>query len=452
MKFNFKHYKNLDSKNKRILKNTILTFVVKAGATIISLFMLPAYMRFFDNQDILGLWFTALSILSWFLVFDLGVGNGLRNYLVKAFADNNKDDINKYISSAYIIVSIIVLIVSIIGYVSFGYLDWNKIFNVDKTLVTNYTLLLLIRVLFTGIMLQFLLRLISSILMAMQKPALPNFIALLSNVLLLFFLVTIQSSSVSINLRNLSLINVLTSTIPLLVITIIVFRTQLNNFFPRLKYYSKEHASKIMKLGGAFFWIQIMYLIISNTNEFLVNGLIGSKYVVDYKIYYSLFGLVGVLFSLALAPIWSEVTEAIAKAEITWIKNIYHKFFKLALLASLGLLLLVFAMQYIVDFWLNDKTIIINPFYSVIFALSTMMVMWTAIVSSFVNGLGKLKIQFYFLTIGALLNVFLSIFLSKIYGLWIVVVISNILSLLPYCIVQTIWLNRYFKTNFIKDK
>jgi len=441
-KFN---YKNIDVKNKRLIKNSLLTYFVKGGAIIISIFMLPAYMRFFENPDILGLWFTALSILSWFLVFDLGVGNGLRNYLVQSFEENNQDDIKKYISSAYFIVGTVVFAISTFGYISFGYLDWNKILHVQTTVLSNDTLLSVVRIIFIGIMLQFLLRLISSILMAMQKAALPNFISLISSALLLLFLMMMTSSTITENLKNLSYINLLTSTVPLLLATIIVFRTKMKNFFPKIKYFSKLHAKNIMKLGGAFFWIQMMYLIISNTNEFLINGLIGSRFVVDYKIYYSLFSMIGVLFSIALAPVWSEVTGAITRGEIKWIRNIYYKFFKLGLLATLGLVIMIFSIQFIVDIWLKEKTIKINTTYSIIFALSTIMVMWSAIVSNFVNGLGKLKLQFIFLTVGAVLNVLISILLAKLFDVWIVIVIANILSLLPYCVIQTLWLNNYFK-------
>ena len=153
------------------------------------------------------------------------------------------------------------------------------------------------------------------------------------------------------------------------------------------------------------------------------------------------------MFSLALSSIWSEVTKVLAKAEIKWIKRLYHKFFKLALFAAIGLIVLIF----FVDIWLKENAIIINPIYSVIFALSTLVVIWTAIVSSFVNGIGKLKIQFYFLTIGAFLNIVLSVVLANVFKDWIVIVVANILSLLPYCIVQTIWLNRYFNIEFIKE-
>jgi O-antigen/teichoic acid export membrane protein len=436
---------NLDFKNKRLIKNTLFTFIVKGGATIISFFMMPAYMRFFENPDILGLWFTALSILSWFLVFDLGVGNGLRNYLVKSFTDNNDQDIKKYISSAYILVGAAVIIISILGYFIFSFIDWNKIFNVSKNVLTNNILLLVVRIIFIGIMLQFLLRLISSILMAMQKPAIPNFVGLISNSLLLLFLLFMNSSTIERNLINLSIVNMITTVIPLSIITLLIFSTKLKNYVPNFKFYSSIHVKNIVKLGGVFFWIQIMYLIISNTNEFLINWLIGSRFVVDYKIYNSLFGLIGTLFILALGPVWSEVTEAYAKSEINWIKKLYNRLFKLALIAVFGIIVLIFSVQFIVDIWLKERAIKMDIVYSIIFAGSVIMTIWSSILSSFIAGFGKLKIPFIYLTIGAALNILLSILFAKFLGTWIAIILANVFSLIPYCVFQTIWLNKYFK-------
>lgn len=36
--------------NKTIIKNTIGAFLVKGGGLLISLFKMPAYMKYFDNQ------------------------------------------------------------------------------------------------------------------------------------------------------------------------------------------------------------------------------------------------------------------------------------------------------------------------------------------------------------------------------------------------------------------
>lgn len=97
----FKLKKIINNENNRvILSNALGSLFIKGGALIISLLTMPAYIKYFNNQETLGLWFTILSVLMWVLAFDLGIGNGLRNHLVYALA--NKDNIlaKKYISSA----------------------------------------------------------------------------------------------------------------------------------------------------------------------------------------------------------------------------------------------------------------------------------------------------------------------------------------------------------------
>ena len=77
--------KGISEKNTIIYKNVIGAFAVKGASLILSLFTMPAYMRFFEDEQILGVWFTLLSVLSWILNFDLGIGNGLRNNLTSAW-------------------------------------------------------------------------------------------------------------------------------------------------------------------------------------------------------------------------------------------------------------------------------------------------------------------------------------------------------------------------------
>jgi len=162
--------------NKIIFFSMLGSFFIKGGSLVVSLFTLPAYLNYFNNQPILGLWFTVLSVLSWILTFDLGIGNGLRNHLVTTLVNNDLIKTRKYISSAYIIISIIVIIVSTISIVLFRFINWNLIYNIPPSVVSNETLNMTISIIFIGIMFQFLFTLITSILYAMQKSALTNFL------------------------------------------------------------------------------------------------------------------------------------------------------------------------------------------------------------------------------------------------------------------------------------
>ena len=157
--------------NKIILQNIIGTFLIRGIALIIAFFTLPAYISYFENQNILGLWFTILSVLTWILTFDFGIGNGLRNKLVKALVSKNKLLIKQYISSAYILIGTIIIIIAVLAILFFGHINWNVVFNIPQNIVSKKILSLTVYIVFLSIILQMFFKLINSILYALQKSA-----------------------------------------------------------------------------------------------------------------------------------------------------------------------------------------------------------------------------------------------------------------------------------------
>lgn len=55
-----------------------------------------------------------LSVLSWISLFDIGIGNGLRNKLAENLKNYDSLKTRKYVSSAYIMLTIIVMILMIV--------------------------------------------------------------------------------------------------------------------------------------------------------------------------------------------------------------------------------------------------------------------------------------------------------------------------------------------------
>ena len=83
-----------DPKSRELIKNIILSFGVKGLAILVSLVNMPIFMDYFEDSAVLGVWFTLLSMLNWILTFDLGIGNGLRNYLVIALEKKDEKSAN----------------------------------------------------------------------------------------------------------------------------------------------------------------------------------------------------------------------------------------------------------------------------------------------------------------------------------------------------------------------
>ena len=67
---------NLIKRNSQLLLNMAGMFGAKCLAMVVQLLTVPAYLSYFQEQTVLGVWYSLLSILNLVLTFDLGLGNG----------------------------------------------------------------------------------------------------------------------------------------------------------------------------------------------------------------------------------------------------------------------------------------------------------------------------------------------------------------------------------------
>lgn len=439
--------KNAGENDKIVYKNVVGAFLIKGCALFVTLFTLPSYIKFFNNDEVLGLWFTILSLLNWILNFDLGIGNGLRNHLSTSISQNNKDSTKRYISSAYISIGVIVVVLSGVFPIAVYDTDLNKLLSIDTVVVSEQALYITAVIVFVGVMLQFWLKLINSVLYALQKSSVNNFLVLCTNVMILVFARAYPSGANNENIIVMAIFHALAVAIPLLVATIYVFAGRLRYAIPKLKYFSKEHTKKVLSLGGVFFFIQIAYMIIMSTNEFLIAKTTDNASVVDYQAYYKLFSLGSTVFALALTPLWSVITKAKAEHNIGWIKSIYKKFILLGSLVCLGEIAIILVMKPVMNLWLGEAALPEMSFFiGIVFALLGCAMVMNGVFSSVANGIGNLKVQAVCFGLGALLKVPLAYAFVAMFDSWLGVVAANFVCMVIYCIAQPISFSRYFKS------
>ena len=440
--------RNAGENDKIVYKNVLGAFLVKGCALFVTLYTLPSYIKFFNNDEVLGLWFTILSLLNWILNFDLGIGNGLRNHLSTAISLGNKEDVKRYISSAYISIGAIVTVLSVIFPFVIYKVDLNNLLSIEKTEISPKALYITAVIVFVGVMVQFWLKLINSVLYALQKSSVNNFLVLCTNVMILVVAVVFLSGTNDRNIIVMAIVHAVAVALPLLVATVSVFAKKLRYAIPRIKYFSKEHGKKVLSLGGIFFFIQIAYMIIMSTNEFLITKTSGNADVVDYQAYYKLFSLASTVFALALTPLWSVITKAKAENNIGWIKSTYKKFMLLGGVFCIGEFGLVVLMEPLMKIWLGaDSLPEISYFSGIMCALLGCAMIMNGVFSNIANGTGELKVQAVCFGIGAVLKIPLSYILVSLLGSWNGVVLANIICMGIYCIIQPISLIKYFKNN-----
>ena len=429
--------------NKNILVNILGAFLVKGGSMLLTLFLLPAYIKFFGNDNILGIWYTILSIINWVLIFDLGIGNGLRNKLPKALADKNDKEAKTLVSSTYFSSAAVVVLIGIIGTLVIQLLNWNQILNIDEVELSSATLRYAIQIVFIGVLIQFVLKLVTSILYAIQRSGLVNFLTFLSNVIIFIVIKLLPPGDTEASLITISYFNILAVNLPLLVVSMILFMGKLKEVRPSLKFWSKDTTKAVLKIGLTLLWLQLVFMVISSTNEFLITAFCGPAAVVEYQIYFKIFNSVAAICSLVLIPIWSAVAKAQVEKRYEWIRKTYKLLLGFSVLALLVLLTIVIILQPIVNFWLKDKAITVSAYYAVIFALSGFIFLVHNVNTAIGNGFSYFKPQMIIMTLAAVLDIPLAWVLVQLTGGMIGVVLANIIVLLPFEILEPIFFFRY---------
>ena len=172
-------------------KNIIGLFALKGYSIVITLFLLPFSLFLLDDYKY-GVWITIFNILSWIQIFDIGIGNGLRNKFAEAIASNNIIEAKEYVSTAYFLMSGLSILLIVLFILPWNYINWATVFNVEKSLSNEISILIGIAFSFTAF--QFTLKLIDTLLMASHLPVLSSLILSISNslILLIFFLLKNQ--------------------------------------------------------------------------------------------------------------------------------------------------------------------------------------------------------------------------------------------------------------------
>lgn len=426
--------------NRALLGNISGMLLVKGAAALVVFFALPAYIRYFNDQAALGVWYTLLAVLNWMFFFDLGIGNGLRNKLAFSLEKGSAVESKRYISSAYALIGGCACLLCAGSFFFLPIVPWNVVFGISQQAVDQTTLYVSVQIVFVGVLLQFVLKLISSVLYAMQKSAMPNVMALISNVAILVYVVSNPEGGLDFKLISLSVVSAIANNAPLLVASVVVFGNRLRRARPSFRYVSASHAKSVLSLGAVFLLLQIASLVLGFTNEFLIAWLSGASDVVEYQVYFRVFSLFSTVALLVHTPLWSAVTQKMAQGNYAWVDKAHNAVLLLTLVMFAVMLLTIPLLQAIVDIWLGSDSIHMVLSYALAFAVSTGLVMWNNANCYIADGLGWLKPQLFLMTTGALLNIPLAWFLTDATGSWIGVVIANCISLVPICVAQPVYI------------
>ena len=418
------------SRDKNIFQQIKWSFVFK-GLAFLVYYVSISYQVKILGTELYGVWATLLSIVTWVVFFDFGLGNGIKNYLTKALAKNNIQEAKEIIMTGYASVAIISTIMFLLLLTVVNSFDLTKLFNTH--LLSDKQLKYIVITLFGFVFLHFIISFVKQFIFAIQKNALNEFeqflfYSLLLGMLLYIYYRQIHSILAVVLAYGISLI------ISKLLLTAIFF-TKNKHLTPTFKNFKKNIMGKLMNVGMAFFALQLVYIFILLSDKIIITQLLGPSQVTSYDIVYRIMSVVLVLHGVVNAPMWSAYTEAYNKNDIPWIKkNLKKMNYFIIILITIVVVLALFYKE-IVLLWIGKKLPIQT---SLVWAMGlyVIIVSWNNNHAFFVNAINKIKWQLYAYTIGAIVNIPLSIYFAKYMHLGNTgVVLATIISLSLFSVV-----------------
>lgn len=384
----FKAFHIKDTRNRMLRNNILFSGILKIISLSTSLLIIPITINYLNNE-IYGIWMTITSVLFWINTFDIGLGNGMRNYLTGAISRKDFNLGRRYISTTLALLTVIALTMAIIISVPMSILDFNQFFNTKALSNEGLRNALIVAIGFT--LLNFVVKNIGLIFVAMQKYAINDLLSVSGNVIALGIIYLLTKFTTG-NLLYVVLAYTATHSLIFMLAAIPLFIKH-PELRPSFKYFDKGLTRQIIGKGLSFFVIQISScLVIFGAANMFITQYCGPSAVTTYNIAYKYFNLLVIAYTIILAPMWNAYTDAYVKGDMKWIANNFNRTLKLWGVSVIGGIIMLLGCQIFYHLWIGDNV-------SVPFTVSLSTLIYVCFfnlnncVTYLINGLNKLKVQ-----------------------------------------------------------
>lgn len=424
-----------------IFKNVSLGVFYKIINMGIVFTTIPLLLNYLEKEQY-GIWVTIFSLVNIVFFVDAGIGNGLKTKLSEALSLNNFKLAKTYISTAYISISLISIIVFCVGTILVFCINLQDIFNTN---IPENELKTLLLITLSLVITSFVLNLYKSFYYANQQTAKVELAMLIyqisvlcATVLLLHFFP-----------RKLLYVALFYGSLNIfvgLIFTFLFFKKN-KHLKPTIASFSKEKVKDLMGLSLAFFGIQLCMIVVFTTDNLIISNLLGPSEVTNYDVVYKLFQVIITISVIAQDPFWALYTDAFQKKDFNWIKKTIIRLNKIFILFIIIVFLLFLASETIIKFWVQ-RDLSISRSLLLFIAIFVLVRVYGTIYMTFLNSIGKVKLQLWLYVFGAIINIPLSIYFVKQCSLGSSgVILGSIFSILSLSLILPIQTYRILKRN-----
>lgn len=399
-------------RNRRALLVGSSTAAARALQIATSLVAIPFAVRYLGSERF-GLWMTINSLLAIIGFADFGLGNGLLNTVAHAYGEGKPDEARRAISSALVALLAVSCLLSLVFSVSYPLINWVHFFNVHSP-AARAEAGPSVAVFFWCFALSLPLGVVQRIQLACQDGFLNGIWSSAGSLLGLFGLLLAIHNRMGLPWLIGAIVGA--PALMLALNTIVLFGTR-PELRPGWTAYSSRMSNRILKAGFLFFILQVAMAVGYQTDNLILAHILGPESVTQYAVPLRLFQCIPTFLGFFMLALWPAYSEAAARRDTQWILRTYSRSSVLNLAIGIpAALFLLFTTRTIVHHWVGNT---VRPGRLLLVGLAGYCIATTIIgpVSALLNGLHILGFQAICWSVMAIVNLFLSIILTKSIGI-----------------------------------
>ena len=421
-------------RRRRVLLSAVAAGLAKVLSVVTMLISVPLTLTYLGAERY-GMWMIISSLIAMLSFADLGMGNGLLNAVAQAHGREDVDMLRSYVSSGFVILSVIALLFVIAFAVAYPIFDWNWLFKASGEVARQEAGPAV--AVFLGI---FAVNLPLSIVSKVQAGLQQSFNASLwqgagSILALISMLVVIH---LELGLPWLVFAALGGPAVTALCNTVYYFGKVRKDLRPSLAVVTGGAAKQIARTGFFFLILQIVSAVAYASDNLVIAQSLGASAVTVYAVPEKLFSLITIALAIMLTPLWPAYGEAMAKGDLAWVRNAFKRSLFVSLGAAAGMsTLLVVATPKLLPLWVGHE---VNTPFLVLAGLGVWKVIEACgnAMAMLLNGANVMRQQMLVAVLTGASALALKVYLVGQIGVagavWASIIAFSIFSVIPLCL------------------
>ena len=384
--------------------------IVSLGTSILTVRLTFRYL----GAERYGMWMTITSVVMMFVFADLGMNNGLINIVADAKGKEDAHTARQATSSAFWLLAAIAAGIALLGLVAYPHVNTSRLFNVQSPLAVQESAPALF-VFFLCFVLNLPLGIVRGTQTGLQNAYINNLWNMLGS------LGSLAALLIAIHLHAGLPLLVLSLSGPPVIITILngleLFGRSHPELRPSMRAFSRAAASRLLHIGLMFFLLQVSVSVCIQTDNIVIAQIMGAKAVAAYAVPARLFNILISFVTMLSGSLWPAYTDALARADGPWIRRTFrHVTLAGTSITVVVAIALVLFGNRILALWVGPQ-MQASTLLLVMLGLQCVNYSYLQPLSFLLNGIGQLKAQVICGITMAVLNLGLSVFFVRRYGI-----------------------------------